>query len=174
MAVRELGRRHAEAGDIADPMHIFMLLDEELEPFAADPSAMRDTLADRYATWRELWELEPPYFIKDGIVPPLSEWPRKGTPPPRRPHLERCSKGVPGCAGTVRARACIVDDPADPGALEPGDILVAPSTDPAWTPLFMSASGVVVNVGGQISHSIDIQYPGGTAGLRAHPGAWPG
>jgi phosphoenolpyruvate synthase/pyruvate phosphate dikinase len=47
-----------------------------------------------------------------------------------------------------------VSDPADPGALEPGDILVAPSTDPAWTPLFMTAGGVVVNVGGQISHSI--------------------
>ena len=41
----------------------------------------------------------------------------------------------------------------DPRGLEPGDILVAPSTDPAWTPLFTSAGGAVVDVGGQISHS---------------------
>jgi len=54
----------------------------------------------------------------------------------------------------IKARARVILDPTDPGALEPGDVLVAPSTDPAWTPLFMPASAVVVNVGGQISHSI--------------------
>ena len=154
MAVRELGRRHAAAGDVVDAMHIFMLLDSELESFADDPTSMTDTLADRYDTWRALWKLEPPYFIKDGIVPPLSEWPSKGAAVEPRATVGEVLQGVPGCAGTVRGRACIVDDPADPGALEPGDILVAPSTDPAWTPLFMTAGGVVVNVGGQISHSI--------------------
>jgi pyruvate,water dikinase len=45
-------------------------------------------------------------------------------------------------------------DPGDPAALQPGDIMVAPNTDPGWTPLFMTAAGVVVNVGGQISHAI--------------------
>jgi pyruvate,water dikinase len=54
----------------------------------------------------------------------------------------------------VKARARVILDPTDPGALGPGDVLVAPSTDPAWTPLFMPAAAVVVNVGGQISHSI--------------------
>jgi len=38
--------------------------------------------------------------------------------------------------------------------LEPGEILVAPLTDPAWTPLLMTAGAVVVNVGGQISHAV--------------------
>jgi rifampicin phosphotransferase len=63
-------------------------------------------------------------------------------------------QGVPGCAGVARGRARVILDPSDPGAMEAGDILIAPSTDPAWTPLFMPASAVVVNVGGQISHSI--------------------
>jgi pyruvate,water dikinase len=154
MPARELARRHAEAGDIDDPQHVFMLLDDELEPFAADPSSFREVLAERYATWRQLWDLEPPYFIKDGIVPPLGEWARKDheTGPTAVPG--DVLQGVPGCAGTVTGRARIVSDPGDPRGLEPGDILVAPSTDPAWTPLFMSAGGVVVNVGGQISHSI--------------------
>jgi pyruvate,water dikinase len=47
-----------------------------------------------------------------------------------------------------------VVDPSDPPDLEPGDIIVAPLTDPAWTPLFMAVDGVVVNVGGQISHAV--------------------
>ena len=48
----------------------------------------------------------------------------------------------------------MVTDPTDPGDLGPGDVLVAPLTDPAWTPLFMAVGGVVVDVGGQISHAI--------------------
>ena len=62
--------------------------------------------------------------------------------------------GVAGSPGVVEGTARIVNDPTDPGDLGPGDIMVAPLTDPAWTPLFMAADGVVVNVGGQISHAI--------------------
>ena len=63
-------------------------------------------------------------------------------------------QGVPGCPGTARGTARVVLDPYDPGDLNPGDIMVAPLTDPAWTPLFMTAAGVVVDVGGQISHAV--------------------
>jgi alkanesulfonate monooxygenase SsuD/methylene tetrahydromethanopterin reductase-like flavin-dependent oxidoreductase (luciferase family) len=45
-------------------------------------------------------------------------------------------------------------DPADPSALEPGDVLIAPITDPAWTPLFVPAAAVVVDVGAQVSHAV--------------------
>ena len=45
-------------------------------------------------------------------------------------------------------------DPRDPAALEPGDILVAPFTDPSWTPLFMTAGAVVVDVGSPLSHAV--------------------
>ena len=38
--------------------------------------------------------------------------------------------------------------------LEPGEILVAPITDPSWTPLFIPAAGVVVEVGAPLSHSV--------------------
>lgn len=64
------------------------------------------------------------------------------------------SVGVAGSSGAVRGTARIVLDPGDPFALEPGDILVAPYTDPSWAPLFMTAGGVVVDVGGQASHAI--------------------
>ena len=62
--------------------------------------------------------------------------------------------GVAGSPGVARGIARVVLDPGDPGNLEPGDILVAPCTDPSWTPLFMTSAAVVVNVGGQISHAV--------------------
>jgi phosphohistidine swiveling domain-containing protein len=59
--------------------------------------------------------------------------------------------GTPASAGTVTAVARVVLDPV--GAyLEPGEILVAPSTDPGWTPLFLTASGLVMEMGGSNSH----------------------
>ena len=48
----------------------------------------------------------------------------------------------------------MVLDSFDPTALAPGDILVAPITDPSWTPLFVPAAAVVVDVGAPLSHAI--------------------
>ena len=59
--------------------------------------------------------------------------------------------GTPASAGTVTAAARVILDPI--GAhLEPGEILVAPSTDPGWTPLFLTAGGLVMEMGGANSH----------------------
>lgn len=154
MTFRELGRRHHESGALGDASHIFMLTVDELHAFAAAPGHFSTLLADRAVDWKELWQLEPPFFIKDGVVPPIGEWPRKGESTAESVTVGETLTGVAGCPGTIEGRACIVTDPTDPGDLGPGDIMVAPLTDPAWTPLFMAADGVVVNVGGQISHAI--------------------
>jgi pyruvate,water dikinase len=45
-------------------------------------------------------------------------------------------------------------DPHDPGDLSPGDVLIAPITDPAWTPLFVGLAVVVVDVGAPPSHAM--------------------
>lgn len=59
--------------------------------------------------------------------------------------------GTPASAGTASGKVRVVMDPV--GAhLEPGEILVAPSTDPGWTPLFMTAGALVMEMGGVISH----------------------
>jgi pyruvate,water dikinase len=59
--------------------------------------------------------------------------------------------GTAASAGTVSGVARVVLDPV--GAyLEPGEILVAPSTDPGWTPLFLTAGGLVMEMGGANSH----------------------
>jgi len=154
MTFRELGRRHKTAGTLGDAAHIFMLTADEIQGFADAPAEWTQVLADRSAGWKLLWELEPPFFIKDGQVPPLSEWQRKGESTAVQAQVGEVLAGVPGSPGVIEGIARIVNDPTDPGDLGPGDIMIAPLTDPAWTPLFMAADGVVVNVGGQISHAI--------------------
>ena len=154
MAIRELGKRHADSGIVDDPEHIFMLLDEELESFVVDPSSYSALLRDRYENWLSLWNLTPPFFLRDGIIPPLTEWERN-TPAVESSLIEGdVLAGTAGCPGVVTGRARIVRDPTSPPDLEPGDIMVAPLTDPAWTPLFLAVDGVVVNVGGQVSHAV--------------------
>jgi len=59
--------------------------------------------------------------------------------------------GIPASAGSVTGVATVVLDPHR-ARLEPGRILVCPSTDPGWTPLFLTAGGLVMEMGGANSH----------------------
>lgn len=61
--------------------------------------------------------------------------------------------GTPGSHGTVTGTARVVRGPADFARVRPGDILVCPFTDPAWTPLLRIVSGVVTETGGVLSHA---------------------
>jgi rifampicin phosphotransferase len=60
-------------------------------------------------------------------------------------------KGTPASAGVVTGKARVILNPAN-AHLEPGEILIAPSTDPGWTPLFLTAGGLVMEMGGAMSH----------------------
>lgn len=62
-------------------------------------------------------------------------------------------KGVPASQGIVSGTARVIREPADFYKLRQGDILVAPYTNPAWTPLFTTAAGLVVETGGVASHA---------------------
>ncbi|GAA4883250.1 PEP-utilizing enzyme [Pseudonocardia benzenivorans] len=87
------------------------------------------------------------------MAPPLSEWKRRDARSHTAAVAGETIQGVSGCTGVTRGRARVLTDPNDPSALEPGDILVAPITDPSWTPLFVAASAVVVDVGAPFSHA---------------------
>ena len=132
---------------------ICMLLADELDAFAASPDEFRARLAQRERQYLELFELEPP-FIVNGVVPPLSSWARKGSAQSESVRPGEVLTGMSGAPGSYTGRARVILDPADPLALEPGDVLVAPITDPAWTPLFVPAGAVVVNVGALVSHAV--------------------
>jgi pyruvate,water dikinase len=62
-------------------------------------------------------------------------------------------KGFASSAGKVTAPACIMLGPEDFNKMKPGDVIVAVTTTPAWTPLFTMASAVVTDIGGPLSHS---------------------
>jgi pyruvate,water dikinase len=53
--------------------------------------------------------------------------------------------------GIYEGRVRVVFDPGD-AKLEPGEVLVAAGADPAWTPLFLSAGALVMEIGGTMSH----------------------
>ena len=62
-------------------------------------------------------------------------------------------RGIGASAGQVTGTARVLAGPADFARLQPGDVLVASITTPAWTTLFAMASAVVTDVGGPLSHS---------------------
>ena len=79
-----------------------------------------------------------------------------GTEPLPKPSMQEGAasnalQGVPASPGIIKGRARILLDPTN-AKIEPGEILVAPNTDPGWTPLFLTASGLVMERGGAISH----------------------
>ena len=159
LAALELARRGVAAGVIERPEQIFMLLADELDTYVAalDDSGRGATLgavlADRETQYLALFDYEPP-FVVAGDPPPLSEWPRRSQAVRATPLTTGESiQGVPGCPGTARGTARVVLDPSDPSQLGPGDVLIAPITDPSWTPLFLPAAAVVVEVGSPFSHA---------------------
>jgi pyruvate,water dikinase len=78
--------------------------------------------------------------------------------------------GTPASAGIVTAKARVILDPIG-ARLEPGEILVAPSTDPGWTPLFLTASGLVMEMGGPMSHGAVVAREYGIPAIVGVPGA---
>ena len=76
--------------------------------------------------------------------------PRPATPPDAAPGAEW--QGAAAAPGVAAGPACVLRDPHDGAGMARGDVLVAPSTDPGWTPLFLRASAVVMETGGYLSH----------------------
>ena len=154
MAMRELGRRVVQRGDVDRAQDICFLFEDELEALVAgNLTNVRETVEARKAHYEWLLSLEPPFII-NGPPPPNTTWPKRSDHQSAAVTAGEQLQGAPGCSGVARGTARVVHDPSDPTVLEPGDILVAPMTDPAWTPLFVPAAGVVVDVGATMSHAI--------------------
>ena len=61
-------------------------------------------------------------------------------------------KGIPVSPGTVTSPASLIKSPVEFDQMEPDSILVCPMTNPAWTPLFAHATGLVTDMGGILGH----------------------
>ena len=153
VALREFGRRLVERGVIDQVEQVFMVTNDELDRLRLHPDTMQDLIAQRWEQFRSLFDYEP-VFIVNGRVPALSEMTRRGGKDLATVTAGLVLTGAAGSGGTATGRARVILDAADPAGLEPGDILVAPQTDPSWVPLFVPAAGVVVNVGAMGSHAM--------------------
>ncbi len=83
--------------------------------------------------------------------PPVIDSRGKILRPPRKEPAEGELAGDPVSAGNVRGRAVVVHYVGEK-AVEQGDILVARAADPGWTPLFINAAGILLEVGGMLQH----------------------
>ena len=151
-AVLELFRRAAKNGGVQDTVGPMLLTQVEFEQYLADPSSMVEQIESRREQYQTLCDHEPP-FAFSGVQPPVEEWVSRSAD---RGTVEvgQVLVGAAGSPGLAQGRARVLTDPSDPSAMQPGDILVAPLTDPSWTPLFLSAEAVVVEVGAALSHSM--------------------
>lgn len=153
LAMREWGNRMTAAGHIPTPVSLGMLTRPEQDQFLVDPEGWHDVMVEREALLEEVKALQEPFLFL-GEPEPMSTWPMKGAEPVEFLQVGETLQGVPGCPGKSQGVARVLLDSFDPTRLEPGDVLVAPITDPSWTPLFVPASAVVVDVGAPLSHAI--------------------
>ncbi len=144
-AFLELGRRLADRGTFAAPDDVFFLTLDELRAVVASGAAahpFHDTVARRRAEMAEAETLELPEIVfGDDFVP--------GRPLQAAGLL----RGTPTSRGHHRGTARVVRSADDFPVVQPGDIIVIPYSDVAWTPLFARAGAVVAESGGLLSHS---------------------
>lgn len=139
-AAHSAGRHLAAEGRLDDPDDVRFFTVDEIASARVEP-AIADARRARRAA---LLALDLPDTFRGTPVP----WPK--TAPPIRE--DAVVTGVAGAPGQAKGVVRIVRDPGDCAHLEDGDVLVCELTDPGWTPLFVVASAVVVDIGGPLSH----------------------
>lgn len=144
-AFREAGALLVERGSLARADDVFLFTSLELISAleAPQPTDLRVAVAERRARLDADARRAPPFMVaSDGEIPTLAA--RADLP-------ENCLSGTAASSGVVEGPARVVLDPARE-VLQRGEILVAPFTDPGWTPLFVHAAGLVTEVGGLMTH----------------------
>jgi pyruvate,water dikinase len=156
--VRAWALRAGEMTGLGDDV-FFLTIDELLEVLAGDSTATAHIPArkETHARYREL----PPYpMIIRGRFDPF-QW---AADPNRRSDIYDAQApvpisasstitGFPGASGRVEGLVRHLDDPEQGDQLQPGEILVAVTTNVGWTPLFPRAAAVVTDVGAPLSHA---------------------
>jgi len=155
--LHELGFRIAAAGAIANADDIYWLEQEEVEAMVAALeknqalSNMIDTVQERKEVWQARKQVTPPPQLPPGKK--YLGFNVEGILTGAEGKVEgNMIKGIGASPGQVSATARVLHGPEDFDQMQPGDILVASITTPAWTPLFAMASGVVTDIGGPLSH----------------------
>ncbi|MDI1451911.1 PEP/pyruvate-binding domain-containing protein [Polyangium sp. 6x1] len=157
--VAELARRLHERGHLPSPDDIFYLTEAEIRAWfreGAPPFAdVKKLVQRRRATY--------------GVV--NGRWQKRAFEAFATGASESELRGTGASSGVVRGRARIVRDEREFGRLRPGEILVCRYTNPAWTPLFTLAAGVVTDTGGAASHAAIVAREYGIPAVLGAAGA---
>ena len=160
----QVGRRLVNAGAIDDPVDIFMLeLDEIRHLFGGEITdqvreSTRATVAERQAGMEMSRTLTAPPFLGPPPQAEALDNPMKRAlarfwgGPPQTADAPNQLKGNAGSRGVATGEAFVARSLAEASNLRPGQILVATTTMPAWTPFFGVAAAVVTETGGALSH----------------------
>ena len=156
----ECGRRLQEQGTLRKQEDVFYLTHDEVGHWLETPQAA-DVFPIYVLTRRALYDHfrarpDPPdtFLLRGSEIIAADEAPQRLEPEEDGGEVYLELRGLPGSPGRVSGPARVILDPrTDDSAIRPGEILVAPYTDVGWTPLFLTASGVVMSLGGPLSHS---------------------
>ena len=139
-----LAERWAQRGWLAQADDFFFLVKEEIAAVITGGAA--SGLSARAAARRAAWQ----HWMAQATFPEVLD--AAGKPVVAAVTDENALTGIAASGGRVTGRARVILSPQEATSLQAGDILVTRSTDPGWTPVFALISGVVLEIGGQLSH----------------------
>lgn len=150
---RELAKRFLRGGAILHLDDIYWLTKSELEALIEQLdknihlSDMNGAIPARKAELEKYRSYVSPSQLPGKNKKAMTQTPQK------RKDGKTVLTGIGTSTGVVTAPACVLNSPADFERFQSGSVLVAVTTTPAWTPLFSSASAIVTDIGGPLSHS---------------------
>ena len=161
---KEIGRRLVDRGILNEQADVYHCAVPELVSILSGywgGKGLKVLVEERKQLNEELSELDPPDVIIDEVPQP------KTTAPEIQGHV---LTGLGVAAGRAAGKARLIRHPSENTRLQAGDVLVAPSTDPGWTPLFLRAKAVVMEVGGYLSHGAIVAREYGIPAVVNVPG----
>jgi len=150
-----LADRFVERGWIQERNDYFFLMAAEILAGLEDNKQAvryRSIINQRKAELEAWRNIEMPLLMHESELPALI---RRATAPLPDVKLTELH-GLCVSAGYVEGDVVVIREPTEFSQMKPGAILVAPVMTPSWTPLFTLASGVIVEVGGTISHAFTV------------------
>ena len=167
-SVLGLGRRFVKAGALNEAEDSFFLMPDEIRRAGINPDQfnLRYIVDRRKSEWQE-WQKtpNPPAFLAPGFdlnmamgvlvqsMDPIALKVVVGSMPQVRPELKADLYGICGSPGVAEGTARVFMTEDELHLVQEGDILVAATTSPSWTPVFSMIKGVIVDRGASLSHA---------------------